>query len=105
LVAAVADGPAGNLAKKAQGLSLSRPGVLVTAFGQNPDGPGTLLRLWEQTGQSGECKVHLPAGLKVSAARPVTLRGEPDGKAVPIRGDEFAVSLRAFAPRSFILER
>ena len=53
LLAAVADGPAGKLPKAQAGLSVSRPGVLVTAFGQNPDGAGMLLRLWEQSGTSG----------------------------------------------------
>ena len=105
LLTAVANGPAGTLPRKSQGLRLSRSGVLVTAFGQNPDGPGTLLRLWEQAGQAGPCEVHLPAGLNVSVARPVTLRGEPDGQAVPLSGKDLTVTLRAFAPRTFILER
>jgi hypothetical protein len=105
LLAAKADGPAGKLPKQQPGLSLSRPGVLVTAFGQNPDGPGTLLRLWEQAGQTGAIDVQLPPELKVNAARPVTLRGEPAGQPVAVRDGRFTVSLRAFAPLSFVLER
>lgn len=104
LLAAVAEGPAGRLPKTREGLNLSRRGVLVTAFGQNPDGAGTLLRLWEQSGQTGSCKVELPEGLNVSRARPVTLRGEPVGEPVPVRGGVFTVKLRAFAPLSFLLE-
>jgi hypothetical protein len=104
LLIAMADGPSGKLPKRQEGLSLSRSGVLVTAFGQNPDGPGTLLRLWEQSGQTGPCKVRLPAGFKAMAAQPVNLRGEPIGQAMPIHGRDFAVSLRAFAPLSFILK-
>ena len=105
LLAAVADGAAGQLPKQAEGTGLSRSGVLVTAFGQNPDGAGLLLRVWEQSGRSGECKIRLPRELKVSTARSVNLRGEPAGAAVPVRGGEFSVMLRAFAPASFILEK
>lgn len=104
LLAAVAEGQAGRLPKSREGLNLSRHGVLVTAFGQNPDGAGTLLRLWEQAGQKGSCKVELPDGIKASRARPVTLRGEPVGEAVPVRGGAFTVQLRPFAPLSFLLE-
>lgn len=105
LLTASASGPAGKLPKQQEGLHLSRSGVLVTAFGQNPDGPGLLLRLWEQAGQTGPCKVRLPAELKATAARPVNLRGEPDGPDVPICNNELTVALRGFAPVSFILER
>ena len=43
------------------GLTLSRPGVLVTAFGNDADGnPGTLLRVWDQSGRSGDLAVTLP---------------------------------------------
>ncbi len=105
LLAAVADGPGGKLPKQGEGLRLSRSGVLVTAFGQNPDGPGLLLRLWEQAGQTGPCKVRLPDELEVKSAQPVNLRGEPSGPAVPVRGGELTVALRSFAPVSFILER
>ena len=104
LLAAVADGSGGQLPKQAEGLGLSRSGVLVTAFGQNPDGAGRLLRVWEQSGLSGECKIRLPRELKVNSARPVNLRGAPAGAPVPVRGGEFAVKLRAFAPATFILE-
>ncbi|MEI2726201.1 MAG: alpha-L-fucosidase [Verrucomicrobiota bacterium] len=69
LQAAVADGPAGMLPLSASGVAVSTNAViksdaagvawasggsvLVTAFGANPDGAGTLLRLWETAGQSG----------------------------------------------------
>ncbi len=61
LRALIAEGPAGKLPVMNSGISLSRKGVLVTAFGKNPDGRGTLLRLWEQTGNAGTCKVTLPS--------------------------------------------
>jgi len=56
LVAGVAEGAAGSLAPMQPGLSVSRPGVKVTAFGVNPDGGGSLLRFWELAGQSGPCR-------------------------------------------------
>ena len=61
--------------------------MLVTAFGADPDGnPGTLLRVWEQAGVSGELTVTLPAGFKVTHAQPVNLRGEKIGEPVVVSG-------------------
>jgi hypothetical protein len=76
----------------------------VTAFGANPDGKGIVLRLWELAGQSGECRVRFPVGFKVREAQPVDLRGRPAGAPVPIVDGAFAVSLRAFAPASFVCQ-
>ena len=60
LHAAVAEGSRGKLPKTQSGVSVSRSGVLVTALGQNPDGQGTLLRVWDQSGEAGELTVTLP---------------------------------------------
>jgi hypothetical protein len=51
----------------------ARPGAFaqrhhVTAYGTNPDGPGTVLRLWEQAGQSGTVSVRLPEGIERQAS-------------------------------------
>lgn len=105
LLAARAGGTVGKMPKRKEGVRLSRAGVLVTAFGQNPDGPGLLLRLWEQAGETGSCTVRLPGELNVKAARPVDLRGEPHGAVIPIHDGELIVALRGFAPASFVLER
>ena len=102
LLAAVADGPAGKLPTTQAGLSVSRPGVLVTAFGGNSDGPGTLLRVWEQSGASGELTVTLPAGAKFAIATPVNLRGEPTGQPLKLKGGQLAFDLHAWAPASFL---
>jgi hypothetical protein len=105
LLAAMANGPAGKLPITQSGLTLSRPGVLVTAFGDDPDGnPGTLLRVWEQSGRSGEITVTLPAGLKATQATPVTLRGERLGKPVAVGSGTFKFQLPAFSPASFVLK-
>ena len=103
LLAGVADGPAGELPATQGGLELSRRGVLVTAFGDNPDGPGQVLRLWEYAGQSGKCTVRLPASMEIDAVQPVDLRGRPQGAPIPVRHGSFSVRLQAFAPASFLL--
>jgi hypothetical protein len=86
------------------GISMSRSGVAVTAFGPNPDGEGTLLRLWEQQGTSGNLDVSLPAGANFGNAHPVNLRGENNGAAVKITGGRFSFDLHSYAPVSFILK-
>jgi hypothetical protein len=50
----MADGRGGaELSVEKTGLSVSRASILLTAFGTNTDGGGTLLRLWERRGKSG----------------------------------------------------
>jgi hypothetical protein len=104
LVAAFADGPAGKLQPTASGVALSRRGVLLTAFGDNPDGDGTVLRVWEQAGTSGELTVTLPAGAKFTTATPVNLRGEAIGQALSIKDGKIRLNLGAYAPASFVLK-
>jgi hypothetical protein len=86
-----------------RGLALSKPGVLVTAFGPNPDGEGIVLRIWEQIGISGECTITLPEGYHADSAQPCDLRGRPSGDAIPISDGAFTFSLGANAPASFLL--
>ena len=104
LQAVFADGAAGKLPATQIGIELSRRGVRITAFGANPDSAGTLLRLWEEAGISGDCVVHLPAGCQATHATPVNLRGEICGAPLPLRDNMFAFQLRAFAPASFVLD-
>jgi hypothetical protein len=120
-LAAAADGPPGRLPPAAAGLTVtkraetagagtspatSRPrrGVLVTAFGPNPYGRGTLLRLWDQVGEAGTCTIRLPSGMSARLAQPCDLRGQPAGLPVSIseRGT-LDVTLRPMAPRSLLL--
>jgi hypothetical protein len=86
-----------------RGLELSRKGVLVTACGSNPDGPGAILRLWEQAGQSGPVRVRLPEGMNVKQVQPVDLRGRPAGQPIAVRNGSFKVQVGAFAPVSLLL--
>jgi alpha-mannosidase len=104
LLAAMADGGPGTLPVRGRGLELSRKGILVTAFGTNPDGPGTVLRFWEQAGKADTVKVRLPEGMAVKQIQSVDLRGRPIGKPIFVRGRSFKVEVGAFAPVSFVLE-
>ncbi len=94
----------GMLPLSRQGVRLSRQGVIVTAFGPDPDGnSGTLLRVWEQAGTSGELVITLPEGMNVSQAVPVNLRGEKKGNPLVVSGRKIKLNLPAYAPASFIL--
>ena len=84
------------------GIELSRKGVLVTAFGPNPDGEGDLLRLWEQSGEAGVCAVRLPGPLCNAALQPCDLRGRPQGKPILPRDGRHEIPLAPFAPASFL---
>lgn len=87
----------------ASGVALSRKGVRVTAFCPNPDGAGTVLRVWEQAGKSGDITVTLPPGMKAATAQPVNLRGEIAGEPIAVKNGSFTFALGAWAPKSFIL--
>jgi hypothetical protein len=104
LLAAYSNGPRRKLPVAKTGLSLSRRGVLVTHFGPDPYSERTLLRVWEQAGQSGSLTVKLPADFRATRAVPVNLRGEPAGDALEIAHGSFTCKLAAFAPASFELE-
>jgi alpha-mannosidase len=95
----------GKLPAAQSGITLSRKGVAVTAFGQNPDGAGTVLRVWEQSGNSGPLTITLPAGLKATKAQPVNLRGEKAGEPIAIMNGKLALALPAYAPASFVLDQ
>lgn len=99
-----ADGNAGNLPALQSGIALSRKGTRVTAFCPNPDGEGTILRLWEQAGENGEITVILPQGFTATRARPVNLRGETSGDSLDVKNSRFTGQLRAWAPASWVLE-
>jgi hypothetical protein len=104
LLAECVDGPAGKLPTQQAGVSLSRTGVQITAFGPNPDGDGLILRLWEQAGNSGNVEVKLPSNPRIESIQPVDLRGRPTGIPIPVESGHFKTPIRAFAPASFILK-
>ncbi len=94
----------GKLPLAQQGISFSRKGVALTSFGTNPDGEGTLLRVWEQGGKSGVLDINLPQGATFNTAMPVNLRGEKIGEAFLIKEGKLSFDLKAYAPVSFILK-
>lgn len=98
----IATTPAGKLPVCREGLKVSKKGVLVTAYGNNPDGEGTLLRVWENGGTSGTCDISLPTA-KDGVAQPVNLRGVPEGAPIPIRKGKFTVTLQKYAPASWLI--
>lgn len=97
--------PGGVLPPAQSGVQLSRKGIVVTAFGEDPDGSGaTLLRLWEMAGKTGALTITLPAHTRFTRARPVNLRGEPAGKPVKIVNGKWSSTIRGFGPAGFMLE-
>jgi hypothetical protein len=98
------DASAGTLPVARAGLELSSRGVLVTAFGANPDGAGLLLRMWEQAGQDTACSVQLPPGIKVNRARRCDLRGEATGDVLPLKDGRLEITLGHYEPLSLILD-
>jgi alpha-mannosidase len=104
LLAARTTARPGKLPPTQAGIVLSRKGVAVTAFGPNPDGPGTVLRVWEQGGNPGKLTVTLPLAAKFTKATPVNLRGEKAGPPILVSAGRFTFPLSAYAPASFALD-
>ena len=99
------DGEKGDLPLSQAGVSLSRKGILVTAFGKNPDGEGTILRLWEQAGTTGRCRIDLPEGSTCKVAYPCDLRGDiSKAERIEILSRSFEIEIGANQPRTFILK-
>lgn len=98
----IATCPGGKLPVTNEGVKVSRKGVLVTAYGNNPDGEGKLLRLWEEAGENGVCEVSLPTK-KDCVAQPVNLRGVPEGNPIQIEKGTFKIELGKFAPASYLI--
>jgi alpha-mannosidase len=105
LMAAASKVKNGKLPVSQPGIALSRKGVALTAFGPNPDGEGTIIRVWEQSGTTGNLEVTLPAGSKFTSAMPVNLRGEKFNEPVIIKNGKISFYLKAYAPVSFILNQ
>ncbi len=89
LLVGYAEGEAGILSKTKQGLLLSKEGILITSFGPNTNGEGTILRIWEQAGNTGELTIKLPEDSHYSNAISVNLRGEVIGNPIDISNNKF----------------
>jgi alpha-mannosidase len=120
-LAAVSDAKPGKFPATATGLAIAKRaggtpssssadtnkaprGLILTAFGHNPYGEGTLLRLWEQAGASGDYTVQLPFGMKARTAQLCNLRGEMIGPplAISTKGT-FSITTKPMAPVSLLL--
>jgi hypothetical protein len=96
---------AGKQPMSQKGITLSRKGILITAFKANKGSDGMLLRLWEQTGNEGLCKVTLPGGSQFTKAFPCNLRDViTDREGIEIREGSFQFEVKANQPASFILK-
>ncbi len=99
------EGTKGELPATAGGISLSRKGILLTAFKINPDRDNMLLRLWEQAGKGGLCEVSLPEGSEFTRAYPCNLRDEiTENNGIVISNNTFQFMIQANQPVSFILQ-
>jgi hypothetical protein len=104
LVASANSGARGTLPSSQSGISVSRPGVLVTSLRQKSKDRVTCLRLWELAGESGKVTVQLPSGSLARIARPVDLRGNSLGQPIAVQAGSFEFTLSCFAPASFELD-
>ena len=99
------DGSAGNLPLNDHGIKLSLKGTLMTSFGKNRDGEGTILRLWESSGKEGSCTITFPKGSKYNRASECNLRGEiTGGNDIAIISGQFSTMIYPNKPVSFILK-
>ena len=97
------DGPKRKSLPSGQGISVNKKGVLVTAYKDTPE--GKLLRLWEQAGKSGPCKVTLPESKNYKNAYWCNLRGEKiNDKAIEIVNNTIQFEIKANQPVSLILK-
>ncbi|MEZ2336344.1 hypothetical protein AB6735_11960 [Mucilaginibacter sp. RCC_168] len=103
LLSALVNDSGGSLPVSATGVQLSQKGIMVTAFGNNPDGDGIILRLWEQAGKSGRCIITLPEHTIFKTAQFCDLRGQKIGNAFNIEDGKIDVDIQAYAPTSILL--
>ena len=102
LLATYVEGKGGLVPRMASGITLSKKGILLTAYGPNRNGDGDVLRLWEQAGETGKCIITIPSSA-YHKAQPCNLRGEPIGEPLEIRQQQLEVDIRAYQPLSLIL--
>jgi len=86
-----------------KGVSVSRKGVLITAFYEKQE--GSILRLWEQAGKKGMCEVKLIKNNGFERAYSCNLRNKiTDHNGIEIVNDSFQFEINANQPVSFILK-
>jgi alpha-mannosidase len=99
------NGPEGEIPVTQEGISLNRKGILVTAFKPDLNREGMVLRIWEQAGNGGLCKVTLPKESSYSIAYPCNLREEiTRDEGIAISNNSLQFIIKANQPASFILK-
>lgn len=101
VIVGYAEGKPGKLPTEKTGIELSRKGVLLSANYNSKE--GTLIRVWEQNGTSGQLTITLPEEMKAKTAIPVDLRGTITGNPIKVTDRKLVFYLNAYAPVSFIL--
>lgn len=102
LYAAYSESKSGTLPLTQSGVSVSVPGVLVTALTETQE--GTLLRLWEQNGNSCEVEVSLPIGQDFKTATRCNLRGvKLNLPLINVHKNKFKVAISENEPLTVIL--
>jgi len=99
----MADGRGRELSVERTGLSVSRPSILLTAFGQIP----MVVADCCSFGNGEASRVHarsLPEGINAKSLQPVDLRGRPVGEKIKVTKNRFEVNAKAWAPTSFVIE-
>ncbi len=105
LLVSMAKGTGGSLPAEQEGITCSRKGVVITAFSENLNNEKkTLIRVWEQAGNSGELTITFPSEMIISHAQPVNLRGQQTGDPIPVKRGKMSFKLGEYAPASFILK-
>jgi alpha-mannosidase len=104
LHAAFSEDKPGKFPVDAQGIGLSRKGIVITAFGKNPDGEGTVLRLWETSGHDGKCTIVLPDYSVFKTVQLCDLRGTSLGSVFPIKQRKVTIDINHYSPVSMILK-
>lgn len=97
------EAPKAAIPAQANGVALSRKGILCTAFYASAQQGGTVMRLWEIAGNDGPCTITLPAGMKATTAQPTDLRGVPVGEAIPVENGRVTIPVPHFAPVTLLL--
>ena len=79
-------------------------GVQLSSFYKNPDGQGYILRLWEQSGESGICTVEITFNQPFTMAIPVNLREQFPGSKIDIKEGKFNIQIKPYQPVTLLLQ-
>ncbi len=97
-------GYAGDLPSTASWIKTSMKGVQLSSFYKNPEGEGYILRLWEQSGESGNCTVEMNLAHPFTRAIPVNLREQFPGSKIDIKDGKFDIQIKPYQPVTLLLQ-